>query len=44
MIAALVAMQLAPLAGCGGGDSGEVPSESENSETGGDEGGDDSAY
>ncbi len=37
-------MPLAPLAGCGGDDSGAVPGEVENNETGGPDGEDDGAY
>jgi hypothetical protein len=43
-IGLLVAMPLAPVAGCGGDDSGDVPSEVENNETGGPDGEDDGAY
>jgi hypothetical protein len=44
MIGLLVAMPLAPLAACGGDDSGDVPSEVENKETGGQDGEDNGAY
>ncbi len=44
VIGVLVAMPLVPLAGCGGDDSGDVPSEVDNNETGGPDGEDDGAY
>ncbi len=44
MIGLLVAMPLAPLAGCGGDDSGDVRGEVENKETGGSDGEDDGGY
>jgi hypothetical protein len=44
VIGLLVAMSIAPLAACGGSDRGEVPSETENEQTGGQDGEDDGAY
>jgi hypothetical protein len=44
VIGLLVAMPLVPLAGCGGDDSGDVPSDVENNDTGGPDGEDEGAY
>ncbi len=44
VIGLMVAMPLAPLAGCGGDDGDDVPSEVENNDTGGQDGEDDGAY
>jgi hypothetical protein len=44
VIGLLVVMPLGPLAGCGGDDSGDVPSEVENNQTEGPDGEDDGAY
>ncbi len=44
VIGVLVAMPVAPLAGCGGDDSGAVPSEVENTDTRSPDGEGDGAY